>query len=143
MWKTITTIVSIVQIIVSIVLIASVLMQSAKKEGMAGIVGGASETFFGKNKGRTLDSKFAVVTTACAIIFLISSLVLSYGFVAVENQNAKSQEEVNTETTDDKTVVPEATVPNDMVDITTPEGAETAPESAETAPESTEAVPAE
>ena len=80
-WEIINTVVSVIQIIVSIILVLSVLMQSAKKEGMAGIVGGASETFFGKNKGRTLDSKFAAITTASAIIFLISSLVLSYGMM--------------------------------------------------------------
>ena len=80
-WEIINTVVSIIQIVVSIILVLSVLMQSARKEGMAGIVGGASETFFGKNKGRTLDSKFALITTAAAIIFLISSLVLSYGMM--------------------------------------------------------------
>ena len=83
-WEIISTIVSVIQILVSIVLILSVLMQSAKKEGMSGIVGGASETFFGKNKGRTLDSKFAVVTTVCAILFLVTSVFLSFGLTALE-----------------------------------------------------------
>ena len=90
-WEIVNTIVGVIQIIVSLVLIASVLMQSAKKEGMAGIVGGASETFFGKNKGRTLDSKFAVITTVCAIVFLISSLFLSYGMVAIDKANAPQE----------------------------------------------------
>lgn len=92
-WAIINTVVSIIQIIVSIILVLSVLMQSAKKEGMAGIVGGASETFFGKNKGRTLDSKFAIVTTASAIIFLVSSLVLSYGMIRA-NKTEVSQSPV-------------------------------------------------
>lgn len=91
-WEVINTVASIIQIIVSIVLIVSVLMQSAKKEGISGVVGGASETFFGKNKGKTLDAKFALVTTICAIIFLISSLFLSYGLIAVENADAPKQE---------------------------------------------------
>ena len=90
-WEIVNTIVGVIQIIVSLVLIASVLMQSAKKEGMAGIVGGASETFFGKNKGRTLDSKFAVITTVCAIVFLISSLFLSYGMVAIDKANVPQE----------------------------------------------------
>ncbi len=87
-WEIINTVVSIIQILVSVVLIVSVLMQSAKKEGISGVIGGASETFFGKNKGRTFDSKFAVITTVCAIVFLVSSLFLSYGMLAVENNNA-------------------------------------------------------
>ncbi len=104
-WEIFNTVVGIIQIIVSVVLIISVLMQSAKKEGMAGIVGGASETFFGKNKGRTLDSKFAVITTASAIIFLITSVLLTFG---VSRLSAP--------------VVPEVTpdqVQTDTVDLTT------------------------
>ena len=93
-WSIVNTVVGVIQIIVSIVLIASVLMQSAKKEGLSGVVGGASETFFGKNKGRTLDATFAVITTVCAIVFLVSSLFLSYGMIAVENaENRKASEQ--------------------------------------------------
>ncbi len=96
-WSIVNTVVGIIQIIVSVVLIASVLMQSAKKEGLSGVVGGASETFFGKNKGRTLDATFAVITTVCAIIFLISSLFLSYGMIAVQNAESKKVAEEQTQ----------------------------------------------
>lgn len=108
-WEIANTIVGIIQIIVSLVLIASVLMQSAKKEGLNGVVGGASETFFGKNKGRTLDATFAVVTTVCAIIFLVSSLFLSYGMIAINNKTAAPAEvatEVNPEDIQVETDVP-------------------------------------
>ncbi len=96
-WSIINTVVSVIQIVVSVVLIASVLMQSAKKEGLSGVVGGASETFFGKNKGRTLDATFAVITTVCAIVFLISSLFLSYGMIAVQNAESKKAAEEQTQ----------------------------------------------
>lgn len=96
-WSIINTVVGIIQIVVSVVLIASVLMQSAKKEGLTGVVGGASETFFGKNKGRTLDATFAVITTVCAIVFLISSLFLSYGMIAVQNAESKKVAEEQTQ----------------------------------------------
>ena len=102
-WGIVNNVVGIIQIIVSIVLIASVLMQSAKKEGLSGVVGGASETFFGKNKGRTLDSTFAVITTVCAIIFLISSLFLSYGMIAVKNAEAKKVSEEQTQQVETET----------------------------------------
>ncbi len=102
-WEIINTIVSIIQIIVSVVLIVSVLMQSAKKEGISGVVGGASETFFGKNKGKTLDAKFALITTICAVIFLVSSLFLSYGHMSVEKMNEKPETEISTNETVDIT----------------------------------------
>ncbi|MDP4118075.1 MAG: preprotein translocase subunit SecG [Bacillota bacterium] len=90
-WNIINIIVGIIQILVSIVLIASVLMQSAKDQNMAGIMGGSSDTFFGKGKAKTKDAKFAVVTKVCAIIFLVSSLFLSYGMLAVQNSTGSSR----------------------------------------------------
>lgn len=84
-WDIINLIVGIIQIIVSLVLIASVLLQTAKKDGMAGIAGGVSDTFFGKNKNKTKDAMFARITKVCAVIFLLTSLFLSYGLVAVDN----------------------------------------------------------
>ena len=101
-WSIVNTVVSVIQIVVSVVLIASVLMQSAKKEGLSGVVGGASETFFGKNKGRTLDATFAVITTVCAIVFLISSLFLSYGMIAVKNSESKKAADEQTQQVETK-----------------------------------------
>ena len=71
------TILTIVHVILGIILTVSVLMQSGKQAGLSGSIGGGAETFFGKNKSRTLDAMFARITTVVAILFLATSIVLS------------------------------------------------------------------
>ena len=52
----------ILHIIVAIALIAIVLMQSGKTAGLSGSIAGGAETFFGKNKGRTIDAVLSKIT---------------------------------------------------------------------------------
>ena len=68
----------ILHIIVALALIAIVLMQSGKTAGLSGSIAGGAETFFGKNKGRTIDAILAKVTSAAAVVFLVTSLVLFF-----------------------------------------------------------------
>ena len=68
----------ILHIVVALALIAIVLMQSGKTAGLSGSIAGGAETFFGKNKGRTIDAILAKVTSAAAIVFLVTSLVLFF-----------------------------------------------------------------
>ena len=68
---------TIVQIIITVALIITVLMQSGKSQGLSGSIAGGAETFFGKNKGRTLDGILSKVTSVLAVLFVISSIALS------------------------------------------------------------------
>ena len=65
---------TIVQIIITVALIITVLMQSGKTQGLSGSIAGGAETFFGKNKGRTLDGILSKVTSVLAVLFVISSI---------------------------------------------------------------------
>ena len=47
-------ILSIVIIIISVIIIVLVLFQESKQEGLSGAIAGAADSFFGKNKGRTM-----------------------------------------------------------------------------------------
>ena len=68
---------TIVQIVITVALIITVLMQSGKSQGLSGSIAGGAETFFGKNKGRTLDGILSKVTSVLAVLFVISSIALS------------------------------------------------------------------
>ncbi|HHV97674.1 MAG TPA: preprotein translocase subunit SecG [Clostridiaceae bacterium] len=57
-------------------MIVIVLLQSAKSSGMSGTIAGGAETFFGKNKGRTIDAMLSKYTTFAAIAFIVISVVL-------------------------------------------------------------------
>ncbi len=65
-----------VHIIFAISIIVIVLLQSSKQTGLSGLVSGGSETFFGKNKGRTIDAMLSKYTAVAAIGFLITSVWL-------------------------------------------------------------------
>ncbi len=73
-------IVGVIHIILSILIIALILLQSGKQAGLSGAVGGAGESFFGKNKGRTMDAIFSRFTKICALGFLCTSLFLAYSY---------------------------------------------------------------
>ncbi len=69
-------IVNIVHIILAISLILIVLLQSGKQAGLSGSIAGGAETFFGKNKGRTVDALLSKYTAVAAIAFLGTSIAL-------------------------------------------------------------------
>ena len=71
-------ILSVLQIIMCIILIGVVLMQSGKSSGLSGSIAGGAETFFGKNKGRTIDAMLDKWTAVIAISFAALSLGLFY-----------------------------------------------------------------
>ncbi len=65
----------IIHALFAIGLIAGVLLQKGKSAGMSGAIGGGGHQSFGKTK--SLDEKLSKLTTYVAILFVISSVVLS------------------------------------------------------------------
>ena len=72
----------VLQIILSLILILVVLLQHGTQTGLSGSIAGGAETFFGKNKGRTIDAKLKKWTSFVAILFLVSSIAITF---AVKN----------------------------------------------------------
>ncbi len=70
-------VVRIFLIIASLILIASILLQSGKSAGMSGEITGGAESIWGKNKGRSYEGKLEKATAAAAIIFVVASLILA------------------------------------------------------------------
>ena len=62
---------TIVHVVISIALITTVLMQHGKQQGLSGAIAGGAETFFGKNKGRTIDAMLKKFTAVIAILFFV------------------------------------------------------------------------
>ena len=71
------TALTVVQVIVSLILIATVLLQSGKSAGLSGSLDGFADTFFGKNKARSLDAKLEKLTGICAVVFIILTFILA------------------------------------------------------------------
>ncbi len=67
---------TVVYIIVSIALVILVLMQEGKSAGL-GSISGAAETYWGKNKGRSMDGMLVKITKWLAVAFILLSVVLN------------------------------------------------------------------
>ena len=70
------TILTIVYIIACLALVAVVLLQEGKSAGL-GAISGAAETYWGKNKGRSMEGKLVKFTTVLAVVFIVFAIVLN------------------------------------------------------------------
>lgn len=72
-------ILSIIFIIDCIGLTALVLIQEGKQAGL-GSIGGLAESYWGKNKGRSMEGALVKGTKALAIGFIVLALILNLNF---------------------------------------------------------------
>lgn len=91
------TALTIIHVVISLALVVVVLMQHGKQQGLSGAIAGGAETFFGKNKGRTVDAMLKKFTAVIAILFIISSIAFTTvavnQFKATEEATAAQQTE--------------------------------------------------
>lgn len=66
----------IVFIIVCIAMAILILMQEGKSAGL-GAISGAAETYWGKNKGRSMEGALVKMTTGLAVAYMLIAVVLN------------------------------------------------------------------
>ncbi len=66
----------IIYAIICLSLVVIVLMQEGKQAGL-GSISGAAETYWGKNKGRSMEGKMEKATKYLAVGFIVLSLILN------------------------------------------------------------------
>lgn len=72
----------IAMIVIAVFLVIAVLMQSGKDKKLSGsITGGGSDTYFGKNKGRSWDKILSRATLVLSIVFAVL-VVFTYVYVS-------------------------------------------------------------
>ncbi len=69
------TIITVLFLIDCIVLTFVILMQEGKSAGLGSIAGGA-ETYWGRNKGRSMEGALVKITKILAVVFFVAALVL-------------------------------------------------------------------
>ena len=70
-------ILTVFQTICSVALIIVVLLQSGKEAGLSGAIGGGSDTYLSKGKGKNMDQVLASATKWVALAWIILTLSLS------------------------------------------------------------------
>lgn len=71
-------ILTVIFIIISIALTVIILMQEGKSAGL-GAIAGAADTYWGKNKGRSMEGILVKLTKIAVILFLVIAVLLNMG----------------------------------------------------------------
>ena len=73
---TVRILLTVIFIFVCIALVVLVLMQEGKSAGL-GAISGVAETYWGKNKGRSMEGLLVKLTKLLAALFMILAVVLN------------------------------------------------------------------
>ncbi len=71
------TVVTVIFILICLALTVIILMQEGKS-GL-GAIAGAADTYWGKNKGRSMEGMLVKITRALVVLFIVIAAVLNIG----------------------------------------------------------------
>ena len=67
---------SIIDMLAALFLVAVVLLQSGKSAGLSGAIAGGADTFLSKTKAKSWDAKLAKMTKWVAIGFMVITFII-------------------------------------------------------------------
>lgn len=70
------TILSVIFVLICVILAVMVLLQEGKSAGL-GSIGGMADTYWGKNKGRSMEGNLEKFTKFAAIAFMLLAIALN------------------------------------------------------------------
>lgn len=70
------TVITVIFILICVALTVLVLMQEGKSAGL-GSISGAAETYWGKNKGRSMEGLLVKLTKVLAVLFMVIAAILN------------------------------------------------------------------
>ena len=71
------TILSVIFVIICVVFTKIILMHEGNSSGLTGSISGMAESYWGKNKGRSMEGALEKFTKFAAIAFLVLALILN------------------------------------------------------------------
>ena len=74
------TILTVIFILVCVALTVIILMQEGKSAGL-GAIAGAADTYWGKNKGRSMEGMLVKGTKILVVLFMVLAIVLNLGIL--------------------------------------------------------------
>lgn len=72
------TVLTVIFVIISLALTVIILLQEGKSAGL-GAISGAADTYWGKNKGRSMEGLLVKITRVLVILFILLAIVLNIG----------------------------------------------------------------
>lgn len=71
-----TILLTVIYVIIGVVISAIILMQEGNTHGL-GSIGGMADSYWGKNKGRSMEGTLEKITKCGTVLFLILALALN------------------------------------------------------------------
>lgn len=68
-------VIKIIMLVVSVVIIASVLLQEGKSDGLSGAIGGGAEQLFGKKRSKGYDALLHKITFVAVILYFVVAMI--------------------------------------------------------------------
>ena len=83
---------SIIYVVLGIAISVVILMQEGKSNGLGSAIGGMADSYWSKNKGRSMEGALEHFTRYGAIVFMIITLILNIllkvqGIIEADSQN--------------------------------------------------------
>lgn len=78
---TLLRVLTVVFLIICFAITVVIILQEGKQAGLTGAISGAAESYWGKNKGRSMEGKLEKATKILAVLFFVLALVLNMGFI--------------------------------------------------------------
>ena len=78
---TLLRVVTAVFIILCVAITVVILLQEGKQAGLTGSISGAAESYWGKNKGRSMEGKLEKATKIMVVLFFVVSILLNMSFI--------------------------------------------------------------
>ena len=75
--ETLKMVLTVIFVLISLIITIIVLMQEGKQAGLSGSIGGIADSYWGKNKGRSLEGKLEKITKILAVAFMLMAIILN------------------------------------------------------------------
>ena len=77
---TLLRVLTVVFVLICLAITVVILLQEGKQAGLTGAISGAADSYWGKNKGRSMEGALVKSTKFLAIAFIVISIVLNLNF---------------------------------------------------------------
>ena len=75
------TVLTVIFMIICFILTVVILLQEGKQAGLTGAISGAADSYWGKNKGRSMEGKLEKATKVFVVLFFVIAIVLNMKFL--------------------------------------------------------------
>ena len=72
---------SIIYVVLGIAISVVILMQEGKSNGLGSAIGGMADSYWSKNKGRSMEGKLEKATKVFVVLFFVIAIVLNMKFL--------------------------------------------------------------